>query len=329
MSRGRGQRPKRAEASDAALLRALLTAFPDRLARRRGNGSRRGVMVGGRGVRLADESRVLDGDLFLCIDVDNAGSEALVRQASSVQREWLPSHHLAERAEVEFDAAAERVAARRRVYWEDLLLEDSVAALPDSQEVSEILTRAARENWQRVFPPEDPAVSDFVLRVRWLREQLDDVELPSLDDDALRDLLPQLCVDCRSFAELRKAAWLGAIKGLFRFDQLQVIEREAPETWTVPSGRQVRLAYSSCKQPILAARIQELFGLRQTPRIARGRVPLLLHLLAPNMRVQQITDDLESFWGQTYQVIRKELRGRYPKHAWPEDPIAANPRQGR
>ncbi|MCH5373083.1 MAG: hypothetical protein JJ992_03840 [Planctomycetes bacterium] len=324
LTRGKERRPARAEVMDSAFLRALLAAFPDRLARRRENGSRRGLMVGGRGVRLADESRVLSGELFLCIDVDNAGTDALVRRASVVSREWLPPSHLSEGIEVEFDAAAERVTARKRLYWEDLLLEDVVVPVPDGVETAEILAQAARKHWQRVFPPDNPAVSHFVKRVRWLSEQLDDLELPSLDDDALRDLLPQLCAGCRSFAELRKRPWLAAIKGLFRFDQLQTIEREAPETWTVPSGRKVTLTYCEGKPPVLAARIQELFGLRQTPHIARGRVPVLLHLLAPNMRVQQVTDDLESFWGGTYQVIRKELRGRYPKHAWPEDPTTAS-----
>ncbi len=329
LTRRKKRRPAQAQSSDSAFLRALLAAFPDRLARRRRSGSRRGVMVGGRGVRLADQSRVLDGDLFLCIDVDNAGTDALVRRASMVSRDWLPSSHLSEGIEVEFDAAVERVTARKRMYWEDLLLEDVVVPVPDGAEAAEILTQAAREHWQRVFPPENPAVNRFVTRVRWLSEQLVDLDLPPVDDDALRDLLPQLCAGCRSFAELRKAPWLAVIKGLFRFDQLQTIEREAPETWTVPSGRRVPLSYCEGKPPVLAARIQELFGLRQTPQIARGRVSVLLHLLAPNMRVQQVTDDLESFWSGTYRVIRKELRGRYPKHSWPEDPTAASPKRGR
>jgi ATP-dependent helicase HrpB len=260
--------------------------------------------------------------------VDDAGSEALVRRASVVERDWLPPSHLSERVEVEFDVETERVTARRRVYWEDLSLEESVAPVPDGVQAAQILARAAHEHWQRVFPADDLAVSSFIARARWLGEQLEDLELPPLDAEALRGLLPLLCTGCRSFEALRKAPWLAAIKGLFRFDQLRAIDREAPESWKVPSGRRIPLSYAVDKRPILAARIQELFGLDQTPRIARGRVPVLLHLLAPNMRVQQVTDDLESFWGGAYQVIRKELRGRYPKHAWPEDPTTANPGRG-
>src|SRR5206468_437974 len=93
----------------------------------------------------------------------------------------------------------------------------------------------------------------------------------------------------------------------------------------VPSGSRVALRYEAGRPPVLAVRIQELFGLRATPRVAGGRVPVLLHLLAPNMRPQQVTDDLESFWSRTYPSIRNELRRRYPKHAWPEDPLSATP----
>jgi ATP-dependent helicase HrpB len=107
--------------------------------------------------------------------------------------------------------------------------------------------------------------------------------------------------------------------------QRQAVEREAPERLTVPSGSRVALRYEEGRPPVLAVRIQEVFGLRDTPRIAGGRVRVLLHLLAPNYRPQQVTDDLASFWANTYPLVRKELRARYPKHAWPEDPWTATP----
>jgi ATP-dependent helicase HrpB len=280
-------------------------------------------MVGGRGVRLADESRVIDGELFLCIDVDGAGTEAWVRKAALVERQWLPPDQLRETTEVAFDAVNQRVTARRRRYWEDLLLEESPAAIPDTEDAARRLAEAAREHWDRVFPHDDASIAGFVARAHWLRDQLPDVDLPPLDEAALQELLPALCQGRRSFAELRNAPWLAALRGLFRFEQLQTVDREAPERLTVPSGRSVPLQYEPGQPPVLAVRIQELFGWSETPRIARGRVPVLLHLLAPNMRPQQVTDDLRSFWNNGYPVIRKELRRRYPKHAWPEDPWSA------
>jgi ATP-dependent helicase HrpB len=124
---------------------------------------------------------------------------------------------------------------------------------------------------------------------------------------------------------------LAALEGSLSYEQLEALRREAPERLEVPSGSRIQLAYEEGKPPVLAARIQEIFGLAETPRIAAGRVPVLLHLLAPNHRPQQVTLDLRSFWENTYPQVRKELQGRYPKHAWPQDPWNARPerRPGR
>ena len=132
---------------------------------------------------------------------------------------------------------------------------------------------------------------------------------------------------CRSFADLRKAPWLHAVKSLFTYPHLQLIEREAPERIEVPSGSRIAVQYEVGRPPILAVRIQEVFGLLDTPRLAGGKVPVLMHLLAPNMRVAQVTDDLRSFWTNTYALVRKDLRNRYPKHSWPEDPFTAQPQR--
>ena len=115
------------------------------------------------------------------------------------------------------------------------------------------------------------------------------------------------------------------MKSLLTYPQLQLIERETPERIEVPSGSRIAVQYEIGRPPILAVRIQEVFGLLDTPRLAGGKVPVLLHLLAPNMRVAQVTDDLRSFWTNTYALVRKDLRARYPKHSWPEDPFSAQP----
>src|SRR5205085_142392 len=106
-------------------------------------------------------------------------------------------------------------------------------------------------------------------------------------------------------------------------EQRQAVEREAPERLLMPNGHRIALRYELGRPPVLAVRIQEIFGWQDTPRIAGGRVRVLLHLLAPNYRPQQVTDDLASFWTVTYPRVRKELRARYPKHAWPDDPWSA------
>jgi ATP-dependent helicase HrpB len=316
-----------APAASDPLLVALLRAYPDRVARRREPGSRRALMVGGPGVRLADESAVHDAELFLCIDVEGAGSEALVRQASAIEREWLPPQRVQEVTECEFDAASGKVIARRRVYYSDLLLAEAPAALPDADAVAQALAHAAAERLADVMPPADSVAGHFRARVQCLREWMPELGLPPLDDAQLGALLPQLARGRRSLEELRAAPWLAAMQDLLTWPQRQAVEREAPERIAVPSGSRIAIQYERGRPPILAVRFQEVFGLAETPRIAGGRVPVLLHLLAPSMRVAQVTGDLAGFWAGTYAQVRKDLKARYPKHAWPDDPARAVPQR--
>jgi ATP-dependent helicase HrpB len=311
--------------SDEAVLRSLLAAFPDRLARRREAGSRRGVMVGGRGVQLARASGVLEPEFFVCVEVDAGGKEVLVRQASAVERDWLPPERLTVATEVALDPDTERVTARRRLRYEDLVLEESVASMPDGEQTAHELATAAGEHLERVLPPADSPAGLYLTRLRCLRGWMPELQLPPFDEAKLRELLTWLCHGRRSFADLRNAPWLEALQGRLTQPQRQAVEREAPERLAVPSGSRIALRYEVGRPPVLAVRIQEVFGLRDTPRVAAGRVRVLLHLLAPNHRPQQVTDDLASFWANTYPQVRKELRARYPKHAWPEDPWTAQP----
>ncbi len=312
-------------AADEVLLRALFAAFPDRLARRRNPGGQRGVMVGGRGVKLAPSSGVTESELFIGVDVDAGQAETLVRQASAVERDWLPPEHVTSAVEVAFDTATEKVTARKRVRFEDLILEDVPAPLPAEDEVTRVLTAAAIEHWDRVRPLDDSPSGQYLTRVRCLRAWMPELGLPAFDDAELRGILSWLAPGKRSLADLRDANWLDAVQGRLTHTQRQAVEREAPERIEVPSGSRVALQYAVGRPPVLAVRIQELFGLRETPRVAGGRVRVLLHLLAPNYRPQQVTEDLASFWANTYPQVRKDLRARYPKHAWPEDPLSAAP----
>jgi ATP-dependent helicase HrpB len=316
-------RPSTPPSADEGVLRSLLAAFPDRVARRRAAGSRRGVMVGGRGVRLAPASGVVEAEFFLCIDVDAGQKETWVRQASALEREWLPVEQVTTAVEIVFDADMERVTAKRRVRFVDLVLEETDAMLADSEEAARVLAEAAARHVERVLPAGDSPAGLYRTRVRCLREWMPELQLPALDDAEVRELLTWLCHGCRSFADLRKADWLQSFQDRLTHTQRQALEREAPERVQVPSGSRIALRYELGRPPILAVRIQELFGLTATPRLAGGRVQVLLHLLAPNYRPQQVTDDLASFWTNTYPQVRKELRARYPKHAWPEDPCSA------
>ena len=313
-----------AESPDTAVARALLAAFPDRLCRRRETGSQRGVMVGGRGVRLAPASGVT-ADLFVAVDVDAGQAETLVRQASAVERDWLPPERLQTSTDVEFEEATERVISFRRTRFDDLILDEKPAQVSATEQVTAVLLQAAARHLDRVTPPPDSPAGVYRLRVACLRAWMPDLHLPAFDATDLIELLGWLAPRCRSFDDLRKADWDAALRGKLTHSQRQALDREAPERLEVPSGSHIALIYEEGRPPVLAVRIQELFGLADTPRVAGGRVKVLLHLLAPNGRPQQVTDDLASFWANTYPIVRKELRGRYPKHSWPDDPMTAVP----
>ena len=157
-----------------------------------------------------------------------------------------------------------------------------------------------------------------------MRHWRPDLGLPD-PDVLLRESVTALCGGKRSFAELRQSKLARVFEGLLTRPQLEALASQAPVKSLLPSGRQANVRYDDAERPTMAARVQELFGLRSTPRLAGGQVPLRIELLAPNQRPVQLTDDLGSFWQNTYPEVRRQLRGRYPKHAWPEDPLTAVP----
>jgi ATP-dependent helicase HrpB len=308
---------------DEALLRAIFQAYPDRLAKRRGPNDRRAVTVEGRGVVLGPMSGVAEADLFVAIDVDAAGADAYVRMASAVRREWLEAEHLETRQELEYDERSDRLNARKRTRYHGLVLDDVPGHIADVVEADRAMADAARVYWDRASPMDDSPGGRMLARLRWLKFVMPDVDIPSFSEEQLQALLPEVCRGCRSLADVRNGPWLDAIRNTMTYQQWQLIEREAPTHIEVPSGSRIELTYEAGKPPVLAVRIQELFGVNDTPRLAGGRVPVLLHLLAPNYRPQQVTADLASFWKTGYPIVRKELRARYPKHSWPEDPLTA------
>jgi ATP-dependent helicase HrpB len=322
--------PLAARAADpvTAVMRALLEAFPDRLARLRPGTQDRATMVGGRGVRLDGGSRVRQEPFLLAIDLDDAGGEARVRQASAVDPAWLEEEPLAgtnlrKVEELLFAPSRRQVEARLRTYWADLVIDETPIAISNAAAAAELLAREAAAQLDRLLPADDSAAGKFLARIRWLAAAAPDLGLPTLDNAALAALLPEVCSGLRSLDEIASADWLSRLQAAVGYERLAEIDRLAPSSHELPNGKRHPLIYEAGKPPTLAVRIQELFGIRDTPRIAGGRVAVLLHLLGPNHRPQQVTSDLASFWQNTYPTVKKELRRRYPKHAWPDDPLSA------
>jgi ATP-dependent helicase HrpB len=288
-------------------------------------------MVGGRGVRLEPESVVREADLFLALDPrdDRRGAtrEARVRVASEVRPEWLsdlfPGSVRVERA-VRFDESRGRAVAVRSVLYRDLPLSEEAHGAVEPSEASAALASYLSPRAE-TFLRDDEAAAKLLDRLAFLREAWPESGLPVLDAEALADVVASACAGRRTVEEVRRIPLAPLILGRLSFDQSRLLEEHAPESLTVPSGNRIRLTYEPGRPPVLAVRLQELFGLPETPRLARGRVPVLLHLLGPNYRPVQVTDDLRSFWTTTYHQVRKDLRNRYPRHAWPEDPWTARP----
>ncbi len=319
--------------AEHALRMALLAAYPDRVVARRSGDRERGVMVGGRGVRLSPTSAVQDGDLYLAVELDagRAGerAEAEVRLATRLDPAWLDPALMHTRVESGFDPRTERVGAWKRRYFLDLLLEESQAALTGELAAS-ALAAAARQDPARALPLTESDVEQLIARLRCLRAWIPQLAVPEITDSWILEDLESYAVGKRSFEDLKRGDFAGYLRGRLDWKLQQALDREAPARISVPTGSAIALQYEAGKAPVLAVRIQEVFGLAETPRIAGGRVKVLMHLLAPNYRPQQVTDDLASFWKSAYFEVRKDLRARYPKHSWPEDPWNAPPvRKGR
>ncbi|MCE9596205.1 MAG: ATP-dependent helicase HrpB [Planctomycetes bacterium] len=318
------------DASDDVLLRVIFAGYVDRVAKRRAARSDEARMVGGRGLVFGQESVVRDHELFVVLDADlgrRGQASARVRQASAIERAWLDEFAggaLHEERETHFDEARGRAFAVRRVLYEDLAIEESETGAPDPATATASLLDFARRNPTRALEL-DGDVGRFLARVRSLREWLPELGLASHDFDDLIDALAPWCDGKTNVDELRRVPLLDVLRSRLSREQVKAIEEHAPEALDLPSGSTRRLEYEPGKPPVLAVRLQELFGLADTPMVARGRVRVLLHLLAPNQRVVQVTQDLASFWNTTYLQVRKDLRARYPKHSWPEDPWTATP----
>jgi ATP-dependent helicase HrpB len=318
-------RPRAADPAPEDLLRLALWAYPDRVARRRGPDSPRFVLANGRGASLAPESGVRRAPFVVAVRLDGGGrgerAEGVIRWASAVDPAWLEGVKIHQ--ETVFDPGTGRVAAWERDRYGDLIVAERPIR-PDPEESRRLLAdEAARDPVGTLRP--GPEVLAFLARWSFLSRAAPDLGIPSLDEAQWREVLSEIAWGCTSLDDLRRADLLGALRRRLTARELQLLDREAPERCQVPSGSRLRLTYPEDGPPVLAVKIQEVFGWAQGPRVAGGRVPVVLHLLGPHGRPLQVTADLRSFWENTYPEVRKEMRGRYPRHRWPQDPWNAPP----
>ncbi|MGD0584765.1 MAG: ATP-dependent helicase HrpB [Oryzomonas sp.] len=316
---------------DEATARLLLAAYPDRLARRRGNEEGRYLLASGRGARLSPRSVARKAEFIVAVDVDGGGQgEGVIHLASEVGQGLLRQECaglIEKRSDIAWSEQEKRAVAVKEERIGALLL-SSAPYLPASEELCPVILDAVRASRLELLDMGEP-VRRLQGRVSLLARAMPEEGWPDLSDGTLLETLEEWLGPHLEGVRTARQLWAldvaALLLGLLDYRSRRLLDELAPTHLDVPSGSRIRLDYSAGDWPVLAVKLQELFGLADTPTIAKGRVGVLLHLLSPAGRPIQVTQDLKGFWNGAYHEVKKELKGRYPKHPWPDDPWSARP----
>jgi ATP-dependent helicase HrpB len=295
--------------NDDALLMSILAGFPDRVARRRAGNQV--LLSTGASAEVAGEAPHYE--FMVAVDAEDRKDKPLplIRMAARIEPEWLIElfpDRVREQSSVEWNRQTERVEAVSALLYDELVIQESRGAMPDAEAAAQLLAQKALE----------AGIDRFVDR-NTLDELLARAEFAGVEAPDVGQALRELCLGLRSFTEL-KSAGAHFVATLERKMGTQQLNEIAPPRIRLPSGRETKVHYEPGKPPWIASRLQDFFGMRETPRIGRERTPVVVHLLAPNQRAVQTTTDLAGFWERLYPQVRRELMRRYPRHSWPERP---------
>jgi ATP-dependent helicase HrpB len=324
-------KPARHKGGDATAGELLALAFPDRIAQRRGEGRGQYKLASGRGAVLPAHDRLAAHEYLAVAELDAGKIEGRIFLAAPLAKEALLSlfgARLQREDKVSWEAESGTVKSQRLLRLGELVLEAAPLAKPSSEAVLAALLSGLRSLGLPALPWSDKA-RELQARMESMRLWQPEADWPEVSDsyllETLDQWLPPYLTGMRSAEQLKKLDLFAILAARLDWQQQSRLDREAPTHLTVPSGSRVRLRYTPGEPPVLAVRLQEMFGLADTPKICHNTVPVLLHLLSPAQRPMQITQDLRGFWEGAYHAVKKELRGRYPKHHWPDDPWQAQP----
>ncbi|MBU7317433.1 ATP-dependent helicase HrpB [Paenibacillus oleatilyticus] len=305
----------------------LAFAYPDRIAQTKGSG--RFLLSGGRGGSFAGPQPLYGEKYLVVAELDDQGADGRIDLAAPISEEQLHrvfADDIETETAVAWDRAAQAVRARKREKLGVLTLREAPVEAPDPEQVLNALPEGIVAEGLSMLP--------WTKAAKQLRERIGfmhqvDPAWPDVSDEALlaglKEWLGPHLYGLKSRDDLQRLSMAAILDGMLPWPQRQQLDDFVPTHITVPSGSRIPVDYSDPASPVLAVRLQELFGLRETPRIGGGKVPLLLHLLSPAHRPVQVTRDLASFWQDAYFEVKKDLKGRYPKHVWPDDPLTALP----
>ena len=308
----------------------LLHAFPDRIARRDDSQPLRYTLANGRGARLHENTALLGEPWLVALDVRFEARDSLILAAAPLDFRVLerdfPQQFVRERT-LRWNDDRNAVEAFDEQRFGAIVLERRSVPVK-AEDALPALLAAVRAKGINVLPWSEHA-RRLRARMQALREWMPEQALPDVSDATLLvtldEWLPPYLHGKRRLDALSAEELSQALAGLFDYEQRRLLDAQAPDSLTVPSGQSRRLEYTPDEPPVLAVKLQELFGLIDTPRVGGGRIPVTLHLLSPAGRPIQVTQDLKGFWERTYPEVKKELKGRYPRHPWPDDPWSATP----
>ncbi len=326
-------RPSDAEAVDAALAMATLTAFPDRVMRRRSPGAGQAILATG---GAAEIGPLPPGDLLVAVDAEErsapagqkAGRSVVVRLAVAIAPDWLldlvPAG-LSESQSTMWNPDTGRVEVVGRLGYGAVVLDETRRPAPVSPEASRMLAEAVLAGGPTTGDVLGSSSASLQVKLELLHGAFPEREIALLDSEHIRAMLTAACQGLTSLAEFLAVPVEERLRQALPPAVVGMVREETPDRVFLPGGRQATVNYEAGKPPWIASRLQDFFGLSVGPAICRGRVPLTLHLLAPNHRAVQVTSDLAGFWLKHYPAIRRELGRRYPRHSWPEDGATATP----
>jgi len=325
-----GLRVEPGDVEAAGMLLAL--AFPDRLGRKRPGGTGRFLLRNGRGAALPESEPLAHEEWIVAAELNDIGREGRILLAAPLRASELEAafgDQIEREESVAWDPEVRAVRARRRERIGAIVVREVVVEAPDPDAVRAALLAGIREEGLGVLPwtPEAERLRERIRFMAHLEPGWPDVTDEGLLASLEEWLGPHVYGITRA-DELKRLDLRAILLDLLPWDMRRRLDEWAPDRIEVPSGSKLRIDYGDPEAPILAVRLQEVFGWTRTPRIAGGRVPLTLHLLSPASRPVQVTRDLESFWRTTYFEVKKDLKGRYPKHYWPDDPLAATATRG-
>jgi len=335
LQQGAARRSQRGADRDAGLLLAL--AYPDRIGRRRGTQGAGFTLTNGRGAAFAEGQPLGRRELIVAVDLDDRERDARILLAAPLERTDLMEQFAGRIRRVDsvgWSTREQAVSARRTLELDALVLEEQPLADAPADALRQAMMAGVRELTLAALPW-DREARDLQARIAFLRAapaRAGATPWPDVSDSALAGsletwLAPSLDGVTRR-EHLSRVPLEKALRARLSFEQQRALDERAPAWLTMPSGSRIRVDYQGDDAPAVAVRLQEVFGLAATPRVDGGRVPVTLRLLSPAQRPVQVTRDLASFWRGAYLEVRKDLRGRYPKHYWPEDPLTAAPTRG-